>query len=80
MAENTNRSVFGLHGLTGIAISIVGLLTILVTLMLLVIVAQRHAVENPYDPSVIRDVNNLKMKSTDNKNFAFVDGKNKEKK
>ncbi|SFV65153.1 hypothetical protein MNB_SM-6-629 [hydrothermal vent metagenome] len=80
MAENTNRSVFGLHGLTGIAISIVGLLVILVTLMLLVIVAQRHAAENPYDPSVIRDINNLKMKSTKNFDYSFVDAKNKETK
>jgi len=80
MAENTKRSVFGLHGLTGVAISIVGLLTILVTLMLMVIVVQRHAVENPYDPSVVRDINNLKMISVDNKKFAFVDAKNKDTK
>ena len=80
MAENTNRSLFGLHGLTGVAISIVGLLVILVTLMLMVIVVQRHGAANPYDPSVIRDVNNLKMISTDNKKFAFVDAKNKDEK
>lgn len=71
MAENTKRSVFGFNGVFGILISIVGLLAILVTLMLLGIVAQRHAVENPYDPSVIRDVNNLKMRSVDNWNYAF---------
>jgi len=80
MAENTNRSVFGLHGLTGIAISIVGLLTILVTLMLMAIIVQRDGVENPYDPSVIRDINNLKMISVENKQFAFVDAKNKDTK
>jgi hypothetical protein len=80
MAENTNRSVFGLHGLTGIAISIVGLLAILITLMLMSIVVQRQGVANPYDPSVIRDINNLKMISTDNKQFAFVDAKNKDEK
>jgi hypothetical protein len=45
--------------------------------MLLAIVAQRHAVENPYDPSVIRDVNNLKMISVDNKQFAFQPKKDK---
>lgn len=71
MAENTKRSVFGLHGIFGILISIVGLLVILVTLMLLSIISQRSAAHSPYDPSVIRDVNNLKMISTDNKNFAF---------
>jgi len=79
MAENKKRSVFGLHGLTGIAISIVGLLTILVTLQLMGIVMQRRGVANPYDPTVIRDLNNLKMISVDNKQFAFVDAKNKEK-
>ncbi len=71
MAENTKRSVFGFHGIFGILISIVGLLVILVTLMLLSVVAQRHAVEQPYDPSVIRDVNNLKMNSVENWNYAF---------
>ncbi|WP_309496326.1 DUF4006 family protein [Sulfurovum sp.] len=71
MAENTKRSVFGFHGVFGILISIVGLLVILVGLMLWSIIAQRHAVKNPYDPAPIRDVNNLKMISVDNKNFAF---------
>ena len=71
MAENTKRSVFGFHGVFGILISIVGLIVILVVLMLLAIVAQREAVKHPYDPSVIRDVNNIKMISVDNKNFAF---------
>lgn len=80
MAENTNRSLFGLHGLTGVAISIVGLLVILAALMLMSIVTQRHGAVNPYDPSVIRDINNLKMISVENKQFAFVDAKNKDEK
>lgn len=71
MAENTKRSVFGFHGVFGIMISIVGLLVILVVLMLLAIVSQRDAAKNPYDPSVIRDVNNLKMRSLDNWNYSF---------
>ena len=71
MAENTKRSIFGFHGIFGIMISIVGLLVILVVLMLLAIVSQRHAAESPYDPSVIRDVNNLKMRSIDNWNYSF---------
>lgn len=71
MAENTKRSLFGLHGIAGVLISIVGLLVILITLMLLTIVAQRHGVEKPYDPAPIRDVNNVKMISVENKNFAF---------
>jgi len=61
MAENTKRSLWGLHGLPAMLISIVGLLAILVTLMLMVIVVQRQSAVNPYDPSVIRDINNLKM-------------------
>jgi len=71
MAENTKRSVFGFHGIFGIMISIVGLLVILVTLMLLSIVTQRNAAKSPYDPSVIRDVNNLKMNSVENWNYSF---------
>jgi len=71
MAENTKRSVFGFHGIFGIMISIVGLLVILVTLMLLSIVTQRNGAASPYDPSVIRDVNNLKMNSKENWNYSF---------
>ncbi|WP_309500067.1 DUF4006 family protein [Sulfurovum sp.] len=71
MAENTKRSLFGLHGIAGVMISIVGLLAILITLMLLTVVAQRNGVEKPYDPAPIRDVNNLKMISVENKDFAF---------
>ncbi len=71
MAENTKRSVFGFNGIAGVMISIVGLLVILVVLMLLSIVAQRNAAKNPYDPSVIRDVNNLKMRSIDNWDYSF---------
>ena len=71
MAENTKRSVFGLHGIFGILISIVGILVILIALMLLSIVAQRNAAKAPYDPSVIRDVNNLKQNSVENWNYAF---------
>jgi hypothetical protein len=79
MAENKKRSMFGLHGLTGVAISIVGLLSILVFLQLMGIVVQRKSAVNPYDPTAIRDVNNLKMISVDNKQFAFNDAKNEEK-
>ena len=77
MAENTKRSVFGFHGLFGFLISIVGLLSICVGLMLMVIVVQRHAQVEPYDPAPIRDVHNLKMISVDNKNFAFQAPKDK---
>jgi len=75
MAENTKRSVFGLHGIFGILISIVGLLAILIALQLMSIVTQRHAAKNPYDPAPIRDINNLKQIDVENKQFAFVEPK-----
>lgn len=71
MTENTKRSLFGLHGIAGVMISIVGLLVILITLMILTVNAQRQGVAKPYDPAPIRNVNNLKMISVENKNFAF---------
>ncbi|MEA1880376.1 MAG: DUF4006 family protein [Campylobacterota bacterium] len=71
MAENTKRSVFGFHGVFGILISIVGLLFIWAVLMSQAVIVQQKAAKMPYDPAPIRDVNNLKMKSVDNKNFAF---------
>jgi len=79
MAENTKRSLFGLHGIFGVLISIVGLLAILITLMLMVVVVQRHAAEKPYDPTVIRDVNNVKMIDVENKQYSFVDAEKKDK-
>jgi hypothetical protein len=71
MAENTKRSVFGFHGVFGVLISIVGLLFIWAVLMSQAVLVQRDAVKHPYDPAPIRDVNNIKMRSVDNKNFAF---------
>ena len=71
MAENTKRSVFGFHGVFGILISIFGLLSICAVLISQAVLVQQDAVKNPYDPAPIRDVNNLKMRSVDNKNFAF---------
>ena len=71
MAENTKRSIFGFHGLFGLLISIVGLLSICVALMLMVIAVQRNSQVRPYDPAPIRDIHNIKMISVDNKNFAF---------
>jgi len=71
MAENTKRSVFGFHGIFGVLISIFGLLFIWAVLMSQAVLVQQKAAKNPYDPAPIRDVNNLKMRSVDNKNFAF---------
>ena len=71
MAENTKRSVFGFHGVFGVLISIVGLLFIWAVLMSQAVLVQQRAAVNPYDPAPIRDVNNLKMNSTENWNYAF---------
>ena len=71
MAENTKRSVFGFHGVFGVLISIFGLLFIWAVLMSQAVLVQQDSAKNPYDPAPIRDVNNLKMRSVDNKNFAF---------
>ncbi|RUM72052.1 MAG: DUF4006 domain-containing protein [Sulfurovum sp.] len=79
MTENTKRSLFGLNGIFGILISIVGLIVILGILMTLALAVQRNSEANPYDPTVIRDIHNLKMISVDNKQYAFVSPKNKDK-
>lgn len=71
MAENTTRSVFGFHGVFGILISIVGLLFIWAVLMSQAVLVQQDAAKKAYDPAPIRDLNNVKMRSVDNKNFAF---------
>jgi len=71
MAENTKRSVFGFHGVFGVLISIFGLLFIWAVLMSQAVLVQQDAAKNPYDPAPIRDINNVKMRSVDNKNFAF---------
>jgi len=71
MAENTKRSVFGFHGVFGVLISIVGLLFIWAVLMSQAVLVQQDSAVKPYDPAPIRDVNNVKMRSVNNKNFAF---------
>jgi len=71
MAENTKRSVFGFHGVFGVLISIFGLLFIWAVLMSQAVLVQQRAAAKPYDPAPIRDLNNLKMRSVDNKQFAF---------
>lgn len=46
--ENTNRNVFGLHGVTGMLIATVLLLSILVVLTILGIKAQQEVADKPY--------------------------------
>jgi len=74
-AENTNRAVFGLHGVTGMLIATVLLLSILVVLTIWGIGVQRGSATNYYNPAPILDINNLKKNSTENANFAFQDAK-----
>ena len=46
--ENTNRNVFGIHGVTGMLIASVVLLSILCVLTYLGILAQQDAASKPY--------------------------------
>ncbi len=60
--ENTNRNVFGLHGVTGMLIATVLLLSILTGLTILGISAQREVANKPY---VINNASSIKVRSTD---------------
>jgi len=76
MAENTSRSVFSIHGITGMLIATVLLLSILVFLTLNAIGVQQANATNAYDPTPITgSLDNVKMKSTENTQFAFKDAK-----
>jgi len=76
VTENTNRSVFGLHGVTGMLIATVLLLSILVFLITWSINVQQGSSSNFYDPTPITsNLDNVKAQSKDNINFAFKDAK-----
>jgi hypothetical protein len=76
MAENTNRGVFGLHGVTGMLIATVLLLSILVVLTVWGLGVQQKSASNFYDPTPITgSLENVKQDSTENANFAFKDAK-----
>jgi len=76
MAENTNRAMFGLNGITGMLIATVLLLSILVVLTIWGIGVQQNSASNFYDPTPITgSLDNVKMNSTENANFAFKDAK-----
>ncbi len=47
--ENTNRNVFGIHGITGMLIATVLLLSILAGLTMWGINVQQVAADNPYE-------------------------------
>lgn len=74
MAENTSRSVFSIHGITGMLIATVLLLAILVFLSLIAVKVQQANATNAYDPTPITgSLDNVKMNSTDNAQHAFKD-------
>ncbi|SFV90655.1 Putative periplasmic protein [hydrothermal vent metagenome] len=76
MAENTNRSVFGLNGVTGMLIATVLLLSILAFLTVWGMGVQQKSATNPYDPTpIVGSLDNVKMISKDNAKFAFKDAK-----
>jgi len=74
--ENTNRSVFGLHGVTGMLIATVLLLSILVFLVTNAIRIERSSAVKPYDPTmIVSSLDNVKAKSKENAKLAFKDAK-----
>jgi len=76
MAENTNRGVFSLSGVTGMLIATVLLLVILVVLTVWGLDVQQKSASNFYDPTPITgSLDNVKENSTENANFAFQDAK-----
>ena len=76
VAENTNRGVFGLHGVTGMLIATVLLLAILTGLTVWGIGVQQKSASNFYDPTPITgNLDNVKANSKDNAKHAFVDAK-----
>lgn len=76
VTENTNRGIFTLSGITGMAIAVVLLLAILVFLTVWGIGVQQKSASNFYDPAPITsNLDNVKANSKDNANFAFQDAK-----
>ena len=76
MANNTQmneneRGIFKLHGITGMLIAVVLLLTILATLVTNAIFVQQREATNAY--SINKDLNGLKMNSPENhKHYQLV--------
>jgi len=74
--ENTNRSAFGINGVTGMLIATLLLLSILAFLTVWGIKVQQGSASNFYDPTPITsNLDNVKADSKANAQFAFVDAK-----
>lgn len=67
--ENTNRNVFGLHGITGMLIATVLLLSILGALTFFGLKAQQSVADKPYK---ISDPQALKMRDAANANQKAI--------
>ncbi len=76
MADNTNRGVFSLSGVTGMLIATALLLAIAFGLTAWAIGVQQGSASNFYDASPITNsLDNVKAISEENANFAFQDAK-----
>lgn len=64
--ENTNRNVFGLHGIAGMLIATVLLISILVVLTILGLKAQQEVANKPYE---IKNPQAIKMIDKGNANL-----------
>lgn len=76
MADNTNRGIFTLSGITGMLIATVLLLVIAFFLTAWAINVQQGSSSHFYDPTPITsNLDNVKANSKENANFAFKDAK-----
>ncbi len=67
--ENTNRNAFGLHGITGMLIATVLLISILVGLTIWGLKVQQAVADKPYK---ITDPQAIKMRDTANANQKAI--------
>jgi len=72
VTENTNRSVFGLNGVSGMLIATLLLLTILAGLVTWAVQVQQAQSTNFYDPApIVGSLDNVKPHSKEDAKFAF---------
>ncbi|MDR3177448.1 MAG: DUF4006 family protein [Campylobacteraceae bacterium] len=69
--ENTSRHIFHIHGITGMLIATVLLLSILAALTFLGVLAQQSVADKPY---VITDPQSIKAIDVNNANLRVVKG------
>ncbi|NLC27756.1 MAG: DUF4006 family protein [Campylobacteraceae bacterium] len=67
--ENTNRNIFSIHGITGMLIATLLLITILVGLTWWGIVSQQSVANKPY---TIENPEQIQMISKDNASFKTI--------